>query len=128
MRKTARTIKCFTTTHIIIIYIFCQSGLLKKKKIKNNFTSIIRSDDWTEALPSQRRLQCICSNVILLLCISTILFLFFSFHVVFYSIRYFPLINIWNDDYQHDIYEDIAGGGSRKVPNYIISAWYHKLL
>ena len=31
----------------------------------------IRSDDWVEALPSQRRLQCICSYVILVCCLPT---------------------------------------------------------
>ena len=47
----------------------------------------VRSDDWVEALPSQRRLQLICSYVILLLLrVSTILFVFSSFHVVVFSI------------------------------------------
>ena len=47
----------------------------------------IRSDDWVEALPSQRRLQFICSYVILLLLrVSTILFVLSSFHVVLFSI------------------------------------------
>ena len=38
----------------------------------------IRLDDWVEVLPSQRRLQFYCSYVILLLRISTILFVYLS--------------------------------------------------
>ena len=40
-----------------------------------------RSDDCVKALPSERRLQCICSYVIRLLCISNILFVLSSFDV-----------------------------------------------
>ena len=48
-------------------------------------TPHLRSDDWVEALPSQRHLQFICSYF-LLLHVSTNLFVFSSFHVVLFSI------------------------------------------
>ena len=47
---------------------------------------LFRSDDGKETLPSQRRLQFICSYFIIILCVSTNLFVFSLFHVVLFSI------------------------------------------
>ena len=53
-----------------------------------------RPDDWVEALPSERRLQFICSYVILLLRISTILFVFSSFYVLLFHVFFGHFLNM----------------------------------